>query len=107
MKFECEVSGNFLEYQESLDCIQLINSYIDPNAPKLFCKLLRDSIDYYKKNNYIKLFQLITKKEWEGFINKNTKWQYIRNYLIEDNECVMISCNIDDAVECIASGYGL
>ena len=107
MRFECEVSGNFLEYQESLDCVQLINSYIDLDSPKLFCNLLRESIEYYKEHNYIKLFQTVPYTEWEKNLSKNKKWTYIRKCIIGDIKCAIICCNINDAIECVAFGYGL
>ncbi len=107
MKFTCELSDNFMEYQEIGDCVKLCDSYVDPNMPKMFCVLLRQSIEYYKEKEFKRLVQIVPDEEWKSILSVNPKWTYIRGAYIQETNCAIISCDINDAIECVAKAYGM
>jgi hypothetical protein len=65
--------------------------------------LLRESMEDLIKKNYKLYQQQLFKKEWEKYLSKDKKWRVLEDL---ENE-ILVECNIEDAVGCIARGYGI
>jgi hypothetical protein len=77
-----------------------------PEYIKTFILVLKNAIEDLKnKHNTLKyLVQTVTLEDWNDFLCKSHKWKVIEknnNYGI-----VVISCDINDAIQLICSGLG-
>ena len=106
--YACEMTRNFIKYEldEPNKVIYMVDSFVDENAPKIFFVLLRSSIDDFIKQKYKKLQQTILLKEWKTLEN-NKKWNIIDVLLIDQQECVVIQCELSDAIYCMANAYNI
>lgn len=77
----------------------------DPEHIKMFLFTLKASIEDLKKHDVLFISQQVTKDDWNEYLSKDDKWKLIsHNDLI--NTCE-IQCSIDDAVGCVARGFGV
>ena len=100
IRFTCENSDNIINYELINNICVMIDIYIDYNNIKLFFALLKFSINSLKDNNITQLQQYINKSDYD-LLDKN-KWQIVK----DDNNILLIQCEINDAVENIAYGLG-
>lgn len=101
--YEYAMSDNMVEIDYD-DTVCMINRYyIDEDDIKMFFVLLKESLMKMKKKGIQKFVQIVSSEEWDAMLSLNKSWN-IENYMNND---VYISCDIDNAPECIAIGLGL
>lgn len=80
---------------------------IDTNNIKIFCIILRHSIDFLESKGCKKLLQLVNCDDWNEYL-LHDKWEITNSFQnIDAKKYYHIQCNIEDALYNIGKGLGL
>jgi hypothetical protein len=63
-----------------------------------FCEILKKAFEESEKIGGKIHAQYIHKNEWDIFLNKDDRWEFIEEY---DDNIIHIECDINDAPDCI------
>jgi hypothetical protein len=101
--FQCPVSKNRLEFKYVKETVYCEYSFMDENLFKGYFVLLRNAIDTAIEKGYKKFMQLVSEMEYKDYLEDDIRWKII-DYT---NNTLTIECDIKDALECIARGFGV
>jgi hypothetical protein len=105
--FQCTITKNRFEFRFDSETKTLFcdYTYFDPESIKAYFSLLRYGIDSLISKGANTFVQSVTEEEWNNFLSSNKKWR-IRS-INNTTNFYNIECNIEDAIESIALGFGL
>jgi len=108
-KFSFPISENYITityYQNKYEA-HMENTFIDPSNIKIFCIILRHTIDFLTEIGCKKLAQLVTQDDWDQILCYD-KWE-INNIVNSIDSAIYyhIECDINDALFNIGKGLGL
>jgi hypothetical protein len=106
--FEGKNNNNYIElYIDDDNIVWIERYYIDKSSDeciKEFCKKLCEKFDETKtKKNALFHRQYILKEEFHqfDFLQNDERWEVVG----DDNDCLLIECDIDDAPKCIIEAF--
>ena len=107
LDFKCNVSTNQITYRYYANNEAHIEySHVDESIPRSFLVLLRDSVDTLNGRGCKFVVQLVLKTDWDNFLTAS-RWRIRESVNVDNNECLVVECNMADVIECIASGLGI
>lgn len=101
--FQCPISKNRIELSLINDTVNCEYNYIDYEFYKAYFLLLKTAIEKTINDGYQKFNQLVTKDDYNNCLKNNDKWKIIGQDDILNT--FTIQCNLNDALECILSGF--
>lgn|SRR5690606_26738338 len=105
LRYDCDLSNNSIVFEccTKTKIALMDKATYDEKIPKMFFFVLRDSIEDLEKKGYTKICQKVSREEYDECLKDNKKWQII----YEDKTGMLIECNIEDSLECIAMGFSV
>ena len=101
--FSDKLTDNYVVMEINKNICWIDKYYVDSENGKLFVVLIKEALNNMKNQKCDTFVQYVDENEWNIFLKNNKKWKFLNN----ENGIVYISCNIDDAAECIIYGFGI
>ena len=103
-KFKCIITDYVVIFKinkENNEALldEIISDY--KNIKALFI-LLRGAIDTLSEENIKKIKQYTTTEDWKNHLQNKTSWE-----IIEQNDYILISCDINEFLQNYAKGLGV
>lgn len=103
-QYPCKFSDNFISLEYDGDTCWIDRYYVDDDNIKMFFVLLNESIENMKNKGITKFTQTVPNEDWDSFLSVNKKWNIISK---NNDNTIEIYCDINDAAESIAQGFGI
>jgi len=104
--FESKKSDNFIElFKDADENIWIKKYHIDKSnydSTLEFCKIIDNAFDTIKSRGGKMHSQYVDKNDWYDFLRKDDRWDLVKKC---DDEIYHISCDIDDAPQCILEAF--
>jgi hypothetical protein len=101
--FSDKITDNYVVIKMDRNICWMDKYYVDSDNGKLFIVILKEAFDKMKKQKCDTFIQHVDENDWDCFLKSDNRWKVLNN----ENGIVHISCNINDALECIISGFGI
>ncbi len=107
--FSDKITDNYIVIEKDKNICWIDKYYVDGDNGKLFVVLIKESLNTMKKEGCDTFVQHVDENYWNSFLKSNKKWKILNNSDNHDfeNGIVHICCNINDAAECVISGFGI
>ena len=103
---KCKLSNNWIQFKINESIADMTLFEIDYTNFKLFCKLLRETVDELTDKYKVKYIrQMVNISEYNEFLKSKTTWKIIES--TESIDLVLIECDIRDFVDNFAGGCGI
>ena len=77
----------------------------EPEYVKIFLLTLKKAINDFITMGYTTVQQRVSNYDWDNYLKQDDRWNVITKDKYTDT--YIISCNILDALDCIAFGFGI